>query len=89
MGGDSPHWQGPGGVPPLVQNADTEEETTVARLWELEAPSLEEVMREVVWEDMETYISRIQKTFSQFITTRTILYLCLDSYRSLGVQEKK
>ena len=45
------------------------------RIWYY--PPLTDAMREVMLEELETYISRRQNTVAQYITTWTILDLCL------------
>ena len=42
-------------------------------------PPLSEAMREVGLEEMEVYIGRINKTVAQYIATRPIMYLYLDT----------
>ena len=47
-------------------------------------PLLEDVMREAVLKEVETYVSLHQNTLTQFIVTRTIMDLCLAAKRRPG-----
>ena len=51
--------------------------------------TLEEVIQEAVFEDMETYISRRNNIVAQFIATRSILDVCLGMDRHPGVRVAK
>ena len=46
-------------------------------------PLLEDAMAEVLFQDVETYISLRQNIFAQFITTRLMIDLCLVAERRM------
>ena len=41
-------------------------------------------MAEARLQEVETYVSRLQDTVAQYITTRPIMYLCLEAKRRPG-----
>ena len=49
-------------------------------------PPLDAAMKAVVLEEVETYILCRQNTVDQYITTRPILELCLETGRHTGAQ---
>ena len=62
----------PGGKPQIGREA----------VWT--CPLLEDAMAEAVLQEVETYISRRQNAFTQFIATRPIIDLCLAAERRTG-----
>ena len=46
-------------------------------------------MAETGLQEVDTYVSRHQNTVAQFITTSTIMYLCLEAEQRLGLRVSK
>ena len=51
----------------------------------LDYPTLETVMEEAEFEEMGAYFLKRHNTVAQYITTRSILYLCEETVQKSGV----
>ena len=52
-------------------------------------PPLEEVTEEAGLQEVDTYVARHHKTVTQYIATRSIMYLCLVEYPRPGTRFSK
>ena len=84
MGPDAAHEEGVGRIPPQGGPQDYGSGTVEGKIGRLGLPSLEEAMAEAGLQEVETYISRLQNTVTQYIVTRLIMDLFLAAKRMPG-----
>ena len=82
MGDDTSHWEDVGRIPPQVDpQYDGLETSEGGGVGSWVYTPLAEFMEEAWLQDVETYISFHQNTFSQFIAAMSIMDLCLAADR--------